>query len=327
MHRIDNNTVALVMPALGSPGPKPDSYFTMRTRFTAAWLNSLQEEICYTITEAGLTLTKGTNNQLLAAINQIISDAGPIPPPVSGDYGEIDTANYYIGNQAAGGDVAIRATGQAININTPELLLPIAVDGMTTRENQLFLTAGSYIEFFADSTNYEDYDADYTHVALTEAAIEALIQTSYSDLNTIEYHFGAVDINGDQIVAGSTAYFWGYTESVTGAGADNDHTTTNYLRPFSPVIPDGATDIQFRVLSCDIWVNNSPGSGQTFTFTLNWASSTNIVISNSDQHGSIGVQDFITTPTTAQIRIVSSAGANLVGRICYRIKTQSFPVF
>ncbi|POZ49547.1 hypothetical protein [Methylovulum psychrotolerans] len=43
------------------------------TQITAAWMNTVQEELCTVITEAGLTLDGGDNTQLLAAIAALIT--------------------------------------------------------------------------------------------------------------------------------------------------------------------------------------------------------------------------------------------------------------
>lgn len=82
MFRIDHATAAAALPAddpTGTPG-----YFTkgnpatgtLATRVTANFLNSVQEEICNVIVGAGIALAKATKNQLLAAINVLITNNG-----------------------------------------------------------------------------------------------------------------------------------------------------------------------------------------------------------------------------------------------------------
>jgi microcystin-dependent protein len=70
VHRIDepgNNAgqFSLGNPATGTPA----------TRLGADWPNAVQEEICTVIEAAGLTLEKGTNSQLLTALNTLMAAA------------------------------------------------------------------------------------------------------------------------------------------------------------------------------------------------------------------------------------------------------------
>ena len=74
MHRIDadahvSNLFSDGDALIGQPGTKVD----------AAWLNAAQEEIVAVIEDAGIALVKGTNNQLLAAINDAIEARFPSP--------------------------------------------------------------------------------------------------------------------------------------------------------------------------------------------------------------------------------------------------------
>lgn len=79
MHRIDNATAAVALPTPAAPGTA--GYFTEgspsggvpATVVDADWLNALQEEILYVITQAGITPTKGTNTQLAAAIATLVA--------------------------------------------------------------------------------------------------------------------------------------------------------------------------------------------------------------------------------------------------------------
>ncbi len=79
MYRIDNATSAGSLPTPAVVGPHPNSYFTggnpgggvPATIVTADWANAIQEELCYVVEQAGLTLSKTSRVQLLAAIKLI----------------------------------------------------------------------------------------------------------------------------------------------------------------------------------------------------------------------------------------------------------------
>ena len=79
MYRIDNETAVNIMPAPAADGPNPDSFFTHgsaedgipATIVEQDWANAVQEELCYVIEQAGLTLSKSTHTQLLQAIKLI----------------------------------------------------------------------------------------------------------------------------------------------------------------------------------------------------------------------------------------------------------------
>jgi hypothetical protein len=94
MYRIDNSTASETLPTIGAVGPNVDSFFkdgnpataTESTIVPADWLNSIQEEICNAIEEAGITLTKGEYEQLKLAIdyyaqknNAIYASSGSSP--------------------------------------------------------------------------------------------------------------------------------------------------------------------------------------------------------------------------------------------------------
>ena len=76
MHRIDTSLNVTTPPTPvtpGTPGYFQDSNpSTGGTELSADWLNSVQEEIVSVITEAGATLSKADNTQLLAAIRALV---------------------------------------------------------------------------------------------------------------------------------------------------------------------------------------------------------------------------------------------------------------
>lgn len=73
MYRIDNATSSASLPTPGPVGPNPDGYYTANTIVEQDALNAIQEEICYPIEQAGLTLSKTDRTQLKAAIDAMIA--------------------------------------------------------------------------------------------------------------------------------------------------------------------------------------------------------------------------------------------------------------
>lgn len=82
MFRIDHPTAVAELPAVGAAGVP--GYFSagdpatsaQATVVTADWANAIQEEIANVIEGAGIALQKGTNNQLLTAINALVTGVG-----------------------------------------------------------------------------------------------------------------------------------------------------------------------------------------------------------------------------------------------------------
>ena len=77
MHRIDGLDTVATPPAprpLGTPGffgPGNAASGQLSTQVTFEWANSVQEEIVSVIEEAGLTLDKADNTQLLQAVRSL----------------------------------------------------------------------------------------------------------------------------------------------------------------------------------------------------------------------------------------------------------------
>lgn len=90
MHRIDapghsSNMFTDGNPSLGTPS----------TRIWAKWLNNLQEEICTVIAAAdspAIALDSAQNGQLLAAILDLINDAGGVPDATDTVKGKVELA-------------------------------------------------------------------------------------------------------------------------------------------------------------------------------------------------------------------------------------------
>lgn len=74
MHRIDTTSAVTTCPTPASAGTSgyfasaTDSQAAVATQMSPDWLNAVQEEICGVIEAAGLTLSKTSNAQLLAAL-------------------------------------------------------------------------------------------------------------------------------------------------------------------------------------------------------------------------------------------------------------------
>lgn len=92
MFKIDNATAATVIPTPGSVGPNPNSFFTEgdpglgvpATIVTADWLNAVQEEISYVITQQGITLSKSDRTQLKKAIDYMLLNSAANSATASG---------------------------------------------------------------------------------------------------------------------------------------------------------------------------------------------------------------------------------------------------
>lgn len=72
MHRIDSSGSVAGLYSPGNPATGQRA-----TLIDADHLNAIQEELCAVIEDAGLDLEKGTNDQLLAAIQALIAGASP----------------------------------------------------------------------------------------------------------------------------------------------------------------------------------------------------------------------------------------------------------
>lgn len=81
MYRIDNSSAVLTLDPPTAPGVQPNSFFTggnpatgiEATIVEAEWLNMLQEEVGYVVTNAGIVLAKSDRTQLDQAIRRLIS--------------------------------------------------------------------------------------------------------------------------------------------------------------------------------------------------------------------------------------------------------------
>jgi len=82
MHRTDDASAALALPAPLPVGPKPNGFFADNTIVQRDFMNAITEEVCKVIEAEGIVLDKLDNNQLLAAIKKLVrpwSDYGHVP--------------------------------------------------------------------------------------------------------------------------------------------------------------------------------------------------------------------------------------------------------
>jgi len=132
---------------------------TPATVISAAWLNALQEEIANVIEGAGITLEKGTNTQLLAAL-LALAGGGPLRISLPG---EAQAASDIIGVLAGVvGDIV--AIGGKLDSGT-SVGVTITNDGATVKTFTLTPT-------FAEITE------DLTNVATTKGSV---IKPSFSN--------------------------------------------------------------------------------------------------------------------------------------------------
>jgi len=81
MHRIDTDKASATLPTPQTPGPNVNGFFQAGTKATHDYLNALQEETCYMIEQASITLDKAVYNQLFTAVQAIIA-ASPASPSI-----------------------------------------------------------------------------------------------------------------------------------------------------------------------------------------------------------------------------------------------------
>ena len=130
MHRIDNATAAVALPTPGAAGT--EGYFTQgsptggvpATVVDADWLNMVQEELRSVVVAGGETPTKGTNNQLLAAIQAIAQGFTQPTGVIDHFFGTTPPAGWVTRNGETIGSAASGATNRA-NADTEALFAHI----------------------------------------------------------------------------------------------------------------------------------------------------------------------------------------------------------
>lgn len=283
MFKIDNATAATVMPTPGSPGPNVDGFFKNGTDVTADWLNAVQEEICYVITQAGGTLDKTDRTQLYNAIHQMMTEFGGITQ-VSDDLspslgGDLDVNGFAI--TASSGNVELEAPSGVIDLNAPSVLVHTDIQhrgdtnnkitfGTDTQNFQVngasvFDLSASGLRLGAANARVTTIDDDVTMAA--NSATRLVTQHAakgYADSIAAKKFFNFVGgFNGGynssvSIPPNSTAYVslgWPFTGFVPGAAA------STYAYCF--VMPYAMT-----LSKLNIYGNYSGASSNTYVFTL-----------------------------------------------------------
>lgn len=149
MHRIDVSSASVSLPSTPAVGPKPNAYFTdgdpsggtAATIPTGDWFNLIQEELCYLVTQAGLTLSKPTRTQVFSAVQSMIAASSSEPTAVGKEFwGTALPAGYVWANGNTLGNASSNGTNRA-NADT-QALFNIFWENSTL---QLFTSAGSTI--------------------------------------------------------------------------------------------------------------------------------------------------------------------------------------
>lgn len=121
MHRIDNESASTVMPEPGVTGPVPNGYFVQRasgvsgTTVTSDVLNAWQEEVCNVIEGVGIALNKALQNQLYAAVVEMIergpsdSGLGKVEDDMNPHLGGNLNLNDFEISSLSNGDITIQA--------------------------------------------------------------------------------------------------------------------------------------------------------------------------------------------------------------------------
>lgn len=153
MYKIDNLKAALALPAPAAVGPNPNGFFGEHTLVTSDWLNALQEEICYVITNAGFSLDKSDNTQLYTAIAHLIdlgseeSGISEVEEDTSPALGGDLVVNGFKFNSASNGDVQITVSGAAgLYLDAATVLIHTNIYHSGDLDN--------YIQFGTDTLNF-----------------------------------------------------------------------------------------------------------------------------------------------------------------------------
>lgn len=148
MHRIDNATAAVALPTPAAPGTA--GYFTEgspsggvpATVVDADFMNMLQEELYAVVVAGGQTPTKGTNNQLLAAIQAIAQGFTQPTGIVDHCFGTTPPAGWVTRNGGTIGSAASGATNRA-NADTAALFAKIWAETSNTGDFVIQDSAGT----------------------------------------------------------------------------------------------------------------------------------------------------------------------------------------
>ena len=186
MFRIDHSTAAGALPAPGAAGT--EGYFTdgdpgggVAATVVQAWfLNMVQEELRYVVTQAGETPDKADNTQLYTAIQQLITDALPTVAEdrvfvdsvtfegtvADGDAVRWDAGNTRFAKAVADGTANNRAVGVA-DVTASEVTI---FGTHTTGISGLTPGARQYLDASTAGALTETAPADVVSMGLAKAA-------------------------------------------------------------------------------------------------------------------------------------------------------------
>lgn len=327
MHRIDNSTASVSLPTPAAVGPVPNGYFRQRqggvhgTVVSADWLNAVQEEICYVITQAGITLSKTTRTQLKDAIDVMIENGS------TGELtGTLDVLGYSIVSST--GNIKFEATNLDLSdvesITIPDTFkwksdesfsnyniltlendkVEIDIDGssvLTIDEDGLYI--GGFGGTIIDAILDEDDFASNSDTALaTQSSTKAYFD---SILNKAQISF--IGFTDTAMVAGDTKYFsLGAAQSSAPGGSPT-------TLAFCFIMPNDGT-----VLGLNVSQDAAPGTSESYTYTAyKNGSSTALTttVSGTSIEGSDLAHSFsVVTGDAICVRLTLSAGAASLSR-------------
>ena len=154
MYRIDNATAVPTLPVQEAVGPNPNGFFsrgfpslgTLATIVDDHWLNSIQQELCFVIEQAGITLDKTSYTQLYEAIQLLnigvpyaISSSTPnaytanlTPAPVSYGTGGLTFLLKFVHGNTGAATLNLNGIGTAnlVGVDSQALAAGAIVDAM-----------------------------------------------------------------------------------------------------------------------------------------------------------------------------------------------------
>lgn len=328
MHRIDNATAAVALPtpaALGTPGYfRQRSGATKGTIVSADWLNAVQEEICYVIEEAGLTLDKTDRTQLKQALDimieaaasealaddldvlayKIFSSSGDINlepftgiVAIDGDYIQFNGSSGWIGEGQGGTDCYISFGASEVKFSTGSsgFGFEITDDGFSLNSG-----TGATVDEILDEDNMA---SDSATALTTQSAVKNYVDTKqYKAVLTIDGY------THDAIAAGATKYISkGATTGSAPGGSDATKTYT-FIMPVAGSI--GALVV---------YTDDEPGTSETYACTIykNGSSTALTCTINATEYTANDIAHSVSVAAGDAIclQLVSSASANALARV------------
>ena len=240
MYRIDNSNAVAVPPA--APGASTGGYFTNGSPPTTSptevddwWLNQIQEELVAIATMAGGTLTKGTNNQCMTAIEGYVRSGI--------ESGETDTSTVSTHNKTA---VIASMNSRANNSNRAFV---IGGDGCVADGNGSGVVASlsSGGNGFLNASGFRTFVA--ASVGASGKKVEALgydsailaARTTASDVKILATAYASAIIAADDGTSGSTVNGLG-NAIVASSGVHVQHANSKYSAAVASTDSDVAGD-------------------------------------------------------------------------------------